>query len=28
MPKVLTAGRPWRVILAFAVPLLVGNIVQ
>ena len=28
MPKVLTTGRPWRVILAFAVPLLVGNIVQ
>ena len=28
MPKVLTAGRPWRVILAFAVPLLVGNVVQ
>ncbi|HEX5332159.1 MAG TPA: MATE family efflux transporter [Cellulomonas sp.] len=28
MPKVLTAGRPWLVILAFAVPLLVGNIVQ
>jgi putative MATE family efflux protein len=28
MPKVLTAGRPWRVILTFAVPLLVGNVVQ
>ena len=28
MPKVLTAGRPWRVILAFAVPLLIGNVVQ
>ena len=28
MPKVLTAGRPWRVILWFAVPLLVGNVVQ
>ena len=28
MPKVLTAGRPWRVILSFAVPLLVGNVVQ
>ncbi|QCB92345.1 MATE family efflux transporter [Cellulomonas shaoxiangyii] len=28
MPKVLTAGRPWRVILLFAVPLLVGNVVQ
>ena len=28
MAKVLTAGRPWRVILLFAVPLLVGNAVQ
>ncbi|MGV8966482.1 MAG: MATE family efflux transporter [Cellulomonas sp.] len=28
MPKILTAGRPWRVILAFAVPLLIGNVVQ
>jgi len=28
MPKVLTAGRPWRVILVFAVPLLIGNVVQ
>ncbi len=28
MPRVLTAGPPWRVILAFAVPLLVGNVVQ
>lgn len=32
MPKVptapLVAGRPWRVILVFAVPLLVGNVVQ
>lgn len=28
MPKALTAGRPWRVILAFAGPLLVGNLVQ
>ncbi|WP_129338165.1 MATE family efflux transporter [Cellulomonas endophytica] len=28
MPQVLTAGRPWRVILRFAVPLLVGNVVQ
>jgi len=26
--KVLTAGRPWRVILVFAVPLLIGNVVQ
>ncbi|WP_136517794.1 MATE family efflux transporter [Cellulomonas telluris] len=28
MPKVLTAGSPWRVILLFAVPLLIGNVVQ
>ncbi|QTE31184.1 MATE family efflux transporter [Pengzhenrongella sicca] len=28
MIKVLTTGRPWRVILVFAVPLLVGNVVQ
>lgn len=28
MSKVLTAGRPWRVIALFAVPLLVGNVVQ
>ncbi len=28
MPKILTVGSPWRVILAFAVPLLVGNVVQ
>lgn len=28
MPKVLTVGSPWRVILAFAVPLLIGNVVQ
>ena len=28
MSKVLTAGRPWRVILVFAVPLLIGNVVQ
>ena len=28
MPKVLTTGRPWRVILTFAVPLLIGNVVQ
>ncbi len=28
MAKVLTTGRPWRVILVFAVPLLVGSIVQ
>ncbi len=24
----LTTGRPWRVIIAFAVPLLIGNVVQ
>ena len=28
MVKVLTAGSPWRVILVFAVPLLLGNVVQ
>jgi len=28
MPVVLTRGVPWRVILLFAVPLLIGNIVQ
>lgn len=28
MPVVLTRGAPWRVILLFAVPLLLGNIVQ
>jgi putative MATE family efflux protein len=28
MPTALTTGRPWRVILAFSVPLLLGNIVQ
>ena len=28
MAKPLTTGRPWRVILAFAVPLLLGNVVQ
>lgn len=28
MPKDLTSGSPWRVILAFAVPLLLGNVVQ
>jgi putative MATE family efflux protein len=28
MAKALTAGSPWRVILAFAGPLLVGNVVQ
>lgn len=28
MAKVLTTGRPWRVILVFAIPLLIGNVVQ
>ena len=28
MATSLTTGRPWRVILAFAVPLLIGNVVQ
>lgn len=28
MAKDLTAGPPWRVILAFTAPLLVGNVVQ
>ncbi len=28
MSKALTTGAPWRVILAFAVPLLIGNVVQ
>jgi putative MATE family efflux protein len=28
MPRSLTAGTPWRVIGLFAVPLLVGNVVQ
>jgi len=28
MSKALTAGTPWRVILLFALPLLVGNVVQ
>lgn len=28
MATSLTTGRPWRVILAFSVPLLIGNIVQ
>jgi len=26
--KPLTTGRPWRVILMFAIPLLIGNVVQ
>jgi putative MATE family efflux protein len=28
MARTLTTGSPWRVILAFSVPLLIGNIVQ
>ncbi|MEU1971104.1 MATE family efflux transporter [Microbacterium sp. NPDC019599] len=28
MSKSLTTGSPWRVILLFAVPLLIGNVVQ
>nr|WP_274636989.1 MATE family efflux transporter [Microbacterium bovistercoris] len=28
MTTSLTTGRPWRVILAFSIPLLVGNVVQ
>ncbi|KJL42600.1 putative MATE family efflux protein [Microbacterium terrae] len=28
MAKSLTTGSPWRVILAFSVPLLIGNVVQ
>jgi putative MATE family efflux protein len=28
MSRTLTTGRPWRVILVFAVPLLIGNVVQ
>ncbi|WP_426007314.1 MATE family efflux transporter [Paenarthrobacter sp. NyZ202] len=28
MPRSLTSGRPWRVITIFALPLLVGNVVQ
>ncbi len=28
MPKDLTSGQPWRVIAVFAVPLLLGNVVQ
>lgn len=28
MSTALTTGRPWRVILSFAVPLLIGNVVQ
>ncbi|GAA5035813.1 MATE family efflux transporter [Microbacterium fluvii] len=28
MSKTLTTGSPWRVILVFAIPLLIGNVVQ
>lgn len=28
MSRSLTVGRPWRVILLFAIPLLLGNVVQ
>ncbi|WP_435298983.1 MATE family efflux transporter [Timonella sp. A28] len=28
MNKTLTAGTPWRVILVFTIPLLIGNVVQ
>ncbi len=28
MPKNLTSGTPWKVIIIFAVPLLIGNVVQ
>lgn len=28
MPKNLTSGTPWKVIVIFAIPLLLGNIVQ
>ncbi|MCT9819520.1 MATE family efflux transporter [Microbacterium sp. W1N] len=28
MARTLTTGSPWRVILAFSVPLLIGNVVQ
>ena len=28
MTTALTTGRPWRVIVVFAVPLLIGNVVQ
>jgi putative MATE family efflux protein len=28
MARTLTTGAPWRVILVFAVPLLIGNVVQ
>ena len=28
MSKSLTSGTPWRVIVLFAIPLLIGNVVQ
>ena len=28
MQKTLTVGKPWRVILLFALPLMLGNVVQ
>ena len=28
MATSLTTGRPWRVILSFSIPLLLGNVVQ
>lgn len=28
MARTLTTGTPWRVLLVFAVPLLIGNVVQ
>lgn len=28
MPRVLTEGTPWKVIVTFALPLLIGNVVQ
>ncbi|MEE2815055.1 MAG: MATE family efflux transporter, partial [Actinomycetota bacterium] len=28
MATTLITGRPWRVILLFSVPLLIGNVVQ
>lgn len=28
MARALTTGQPWRVIVAFSVPLLIGNVVQ
>ncbi len=28
MPKNLTSGTPWKVIIIFAIPLLLGNVVQ